>query len=290
MPYANTVDGVRIAHQSRGEGPPLVLLAGQANSHHWWDGVREDFHRTRRTITLDYRGTGDSDAPDEPYSTEGFARDVVAVLDDLGVDRADVYGTSMGGRVAQWLAARHPHRVRALVLGCTSPGGRHGIERGGAVLSSLTGPDPAANRRALLELMYTPGWLAAHPGPYGTLGDPSMTVRARQRHLVASAGHDAWDVLPDICAPTLVVHGSEDLLNPTANAHLLADRIPGARLRLIPGARHAYFEEFRAEASQLVLGFLDSVDAPRCGLEARRVGHSRGGVLTDVDHPGPLGR
>jgi pimeloyl-ACP methyl ester carboxylesterase len=257
VPHVVTADGIRIAYQCQGAGAPLVLLAGQANTHHWWDRVRADFHAAHRTITLDYRGTGDSDKPDEPYSTELFARDVIAVLDALGVERADVYGTSMGGRVAQRLAADHPHRVHALVLGCTSPGGRHGVERGADVRRALAQPEPTAARQALLELMYTPAWLAAHPGPYTTLGDTGMPPYARRRHLRASDRHDAWDLLPGISAPTLVVHGTDDLLNPTANAHLLVDRIPGARLRLIPGARHAYFEEFRTVASPLVLDFLN---------------------------------
>ncbi|KPI31606.1 hypothetical protein OV320_0014 [Actinobacteria bacterium OV320] len=256
MQHTTTPDGVRIAYQVRGEGTPLVLLAGQANNHHWWDGVRDDFHAERSTVTVDYRGTGESDKPDSPYSTEIFAQDVIAVLDELGIDRADVYGTSMGGRVGQQLAARHPERVRALVLGCTSPGGPHAVERDNDVRRSLVQPQPGAARQALLELMYTPGWLATHPGPHQTLGDPAMPPYAQRRHLVASNQHDAWDLLPGIGAPTLVVHGSDDLLNPAANAPLLANRIPGARLHMIPAARHAYFEEFRAVASPLVLDFL----------------------------------
>ncbi|GAA0477603.1 alpha/beta fold hydrolase [Streptomyces sp. NPDC046215] len=256
MPYARSADGTRIAYQVRGEGPvPLVLLAGQACTHHWWDTVRDDFHPAHRTVTLDYRGTGDSDKPDVPYSTEGFADDVIAVLDHLGAGRAHVYGTSMGGRVAQHVAARHPRRTAALVLGCTSPGGRHAVERGHDVRKALAQEGPRA-RQALLELMYTPGRLAGHPGPHHTLGDATMPAYARRRHLAASRRHDAWDALPGIAAPTLVLHGTDDLLNPAANARLLADRIPGARLRLIPGARHAYFEEFRATAGPLVLDFL----------------------------------
>ncbi|MFC7304284.1 alpha/beta fold hydrolase [Streptomyces monticola] len=258
MPYVMTPDGVRIACQVQGAGSPLVLLSGQANNHHWWDEVRDDFHADHTTITLDYRGTGDSDAPQTPYSVGRFARDVVCVLDGLGIERADVYGTSMGGRVAQELAAHHPERVRALVLGCTSPGGRHGVERSDAVRRSLAQAEPAKVRQALLELMYTPAWLAGHPGPYNTVGDPAMLPHARRGHLTASNGHDAWDALPRVQAPTLVLHGSDDLLNPAANAPLLAERIPGARLHLIPGARHAYFEEFRAIASPLVLDFLDA--------------------------------
>ncbi|MBF8190718.1 alpha/beta fold hydrolase [Nonomuraea sp. K274] len=255
MPYATTQDGVKLAYQVRGGGRPLVLLQGQANDHRWWDSVREDFDG-HLTITLDYRGTGGSDKPDEPYTTRGFATDVVAVLDELDVPRAHVYGTSMGGRVAQWLAIDHPGRVEALVLGCTSPGGAHGIERSNDVRRSLVQPDREAAGRALLELMYTPAWLATHPGPYHTVGDPAMPAYARRRHLAASAGHDSWDALPRITAPTLVVHGSDDVFNPAANAPLLAERIPAAELRLIEGARHAYFEEFSDVASPLVLDFL----------------------------------
>jgi pimeloyl-ACP methyl ester carboxylesterase len=262
MTYAMTPDGTRIAYQLQGRGTPLVLLAGQSNNHHWWDAIRADFHPARSTLTLDYRGTGDSAKPDAPYSTELFAQDVIAVLDELGIDRADVYGTSMGGRVAQQLAARHPHRVGALVLGCTSPGGTYSHESGNDVRQALTQPQPEAARQALLELMYTPRWLASHPGPHHTLGDPGMPAHARRHHLGASKRHDAWDLLPDIGAPTLVLHGSHDLLTPTANAHLLADRIPHARLHLIPEARHAYFEEFRSRAGPLVLDFLTTAYKP----------------------------
>ncbi|UNO39062.1 alpha/beta fold hydrolase [Streptomyces sp. MST-110588] len=259
MPYATAPDTTRIAYQVRGQGTPLVLLSGQANDHHWWDTVRDDFHPARRTVTLDYRGTGMSDKPDRPYSTEGFAEDVIAVLDDLGIGRADVYGTSMGGRVAQWVAVRHPHRVRRLVLGCTSPGGPHGVERDPAVSTALSDADPAAARRTLLDLMYTPAWQARQPGLLGrstVLGDPAMPAHARRRHRLASARHDAWEALGHVTAPTLVLHGTDDRFNPTANAPLLAGRIPGARLHLIPDARHAYFEEFRTVASPLVLDFL----------------------------------
>lgn len=256
MPYATAPDGVKLLYQVTGAGPPLVLLQGQANDHRWWGPVRADFDAAYRCVTFDYRGTGGSDKPDEPYSTRGFVADVLAVLDELGVERAHVYGTSMGGRVAQWLAADQPGRVGALVLGCTSPGGAHGIERSNDVRKSLTQADRAAAGQALRELMYTPAWLATHPGPHVTLGDPGLPAHARRRHLAASAAHDSWDALPSITAPTLVVHGTDDLLNPAANAPLLAGRIPGAELRLIEGARHAYFEEFREVASPAVLDFL----------------------------------
>jgi pimeloyl-ACP methyl ester carboxylesterase len=83
-----------------------------------------------------------------------------------------------------------------------------------------------------------------------------MPPHARRRHLRASARHDAWDALARITAPTLVVHGTDDLFNPTANAPLITERVPGARMHLISGARHAYFEEFAQVATPLVLDFL----------------------------------
>ncbi|MDP4503607.1 alpha/beta fold hydrolase [Nonomuraea turcica] len=254
--HARAQDGTVLAYQRHGVGRPLVLLAGQANNHHWWDGVRQDFHATHSTITLDYRGTGDSGKPDGPYSTRVFADDVIAVLDDLGIDRADVYGTSMGGRVAQWLAIRHPDRVGRLILGCTSPGGPHALERDAGVRRALAQPDLAAAREALLHLMYTPAWLAGHPGPYTTLGDPGMPPHARRGHLIASNEHDAWDALPQISAPTLILHGDQDRLTPPNNAPLLASRIPDSRTHLFPGARHAYFQECRPLAGALATEFL----------------------------------
>jgi len=85
-----------------------------------------------------------------------------------------------------------------------------------------------------------------------------MPPHARKRHLFASAEHDAWDVLPSITAHTLVVHGTDDIFNPTANAPLITERIPGARMHLIEGARHGYFEEFTSEATPLVVRFLQA--------------------------------
>ena len=256
--FATASDGTRIAYQFDGEGPALLLLAGQANNHHWWDGVREDFQAARTTVSFDYRGTGESDKPDVPYSIDLFVQDALAVLDALGIESADVYGTSMGGRTAQVLAAKNPQRVRRLVLGCTSPGGPQAIERGNDVRRALAQRDRAAAARVLDELMYTPEWLAAHPGPHQTTGDPAMPDFARRHHLVASSRHDAWDLLPRIEAETLVVHGTEDRFNPTENAQLIAGRIPRAGLELIEGARHAYFEEFRALAGPAVIRFLTS--------------------------------
>jgi 3-oxoadipate enol-lactonase len=164
----------------------------------------------------------------------------------------------MGGKIAQWLAIDHPDRVAALVLGCTTAGGRHGLVAGPDVLGPLAGPAETAER-ILTELMFSPEWLAIHPGPYAVLGDPTMSAAARRGHRRASAEHEAWDALPRVDAPTMVIHGTEDQFCPAGNAALLAERLPHATVCLVAGARHAYFEECRAEASPAVLRFLHQV-------------------------------
>lgn len=257
MSFASAPDGTALYYEVNGHGDDvLVLIAGQSNNHHWWDAPRQDFDTGFRTVVFDHRGTGRSDKPREGYSTRVFAQDVLAILDDLGVGRAHVYGTSMGGRVAQWLAADHPSRVDRLVLGCTSPGLPHGVERSAGIRRALAQRDRGAAHRVLLDLMYTPGWLATHEGPFHTTGDPDMPAHALRGHFFASKHHDGWDACARITARTLVLHGGDDVFNPVANAPLLAQRIPDARARIIPGARHAYFEEFRTVASPMVGDFL----------------------------------
>lgn len=111
--FAAAADGIRIAHQTEGEGAPLLLLSGQSNDHRWWDPVRGDFHTGHATITLDYRGTGASDKPDQPYSTVGFADDAIAVLDDLDLDRST-------STARPWAGASRSGWRRAIPGGCAA--------------------------------------------------------------------------------------------------------------------------------------------------------------------------
>ena len=262
MPYATIPDGTRLYYEEVGAGEPLLLISGQGGDHTGWDGVRDDFASQYHVIVFDHRGTGLSDKPSEPpYTTRGFAQDAVAILDHLGIARAHAYGISMGGRICQWLGIDWPDRIGALVLGCTTPGNAHGVRRPLDVDTAMANrsADPETAMITMLNAMYSPDWIATHP---------EVVILARQNyqhpipayaqrlHYLASEGHDTWDLLPTISAPTLVIHGSEDVVNPTANAYLLADRIPGAELYIVSGGRHGYFIEFREEASRIVTEFL----------------------------------
>jgi pimeloyl-ACP methyl ester carboxylesterase len=262
MPYATTSDGVRLSYEEIGAGEPLLLINGQAGDHTGWDLVRDDFAAYHRVIVFDHRGTGLSDKPTEPpYSTRGFARDTIAILDSLGIGRAHAYGISMGGRICQWLGIEYPDRIGALVLGCTTPGNAHGVRRPPEVDAIMANPpaDPQQAMDALLSTTFSPAWIAAHPEYLERMREQALhpiPAYAQRLHYLASEGHDTWDLLPTIKAPTLVIHGSEDVVNPTANAYLLAKRIPGAQLYIVTGGRHGYFIEFREESSRVVNDFL----------------------------------
>lgn len=256
MPFATAADGTRLYYEVSGSGPPLLLIAGQSQDRGLWTGARDDFAAHHQVIVFDHRGTGSSDKPEQPYSTRGFAGDAATVLDDAGIARAHVYGVSMGGRVGQWFAIDFPSRLGALVLGCTTPGNAHGVRRPREVDPVLASGDPAR----MLPFLVSPGWSAANR-PFlneidGHARRRPVSDHARRLHYLASEAHDAWELLPTIKAATLVVHGSDDQINVAANAPLLAGRIPGATLHMIPGARHAYFWEFRPAASDVVIEFL----------------------------------
>jgi 3-oxoadipate enol-lactonase len=266
MSFVTVPDGMRLYYEEVGAGESLLLISGNGRDHTDWNGVRDDFASRYRVIVFDHRGTGQSDKPDAPpYSTRGFAQDAVALLDHLGIARAHVYGHSMGGMVGQWLGIEHAKRIGALVLGATAPGNLigntpgHGVARPAEVEALSTTPptDLQEGIKAVLSAIYSPAWIADHPEIIqDTLQATPIPEYAARFHCLATKEHDAWDLLPMINAPTLVIHGSEDQRAPTANAFLLAERIPGAELFIVKGGRHGYFVEFREEASRVVNEFL----------------------------------
>ena len=262
MPHFRAPDGTSLYYETDGAGDPLLLVSGQGSDHHGWDSVRDDFVSRHTVILWDHRGTGESDKPEAPpYSTRGFATDAVSLLDHLGIERAHAYGVSMGGRICQWLGIDHGGRVGGLVLGCTTPGNAHGVRRSAEVDAKMANrpTDPLEAATFLAEQMVTPEYLASHPGYLAYLrqrAENPIPRHAQRLHYEASEGHDTWDLLPTITAPVLVIHGSDDEINPTANAPLLAERIPGAEMHIVKGGRHGYFVEFREEASRVVLDFL----------------------------------
>ncbi|GAA1086845.1 alpha/beta fold hydrolase [Tsukamurella strandjordii] len=259
MPFAVAPDGARLSytvHTATPEatGPGLLLIAGQALGARSWAPLVDSLRAAGPVVVFDHRGVGESDDRfPRGWSTRDCAADALAVLDTARADgaigqRADVYGFSMGGRAAQWLAADHPDRVRRLILGATSVGDRHGLARPDEVLRILVRSD----RQALLELFFTPDWLPAHPEAAEAITAAPRSLPAQRSHFAASTDHDAAAALPLIVAPTLVLTGADDRMCLAGNAAILRDRISGAALRSYPGMRHGYhLQEPRATADAL---------------------------------------
>jgi pimeloyl-ACP methyl ester carboxylesterase len=244
---ARARDGVDLLWQEQGAGSPVVLLQGQATPMAGWDPVAAALAEEFRVLRCEQRGTGGS-APgdDDRFTTRALADDVRAVLDAAGVDAAQVVGHSMGGKIAQWLAADTPERVTSLVLLATSAGAGDGVPRDAAAHRLLLRGDPAERRR----LFFGDAWAQAHPDQvrafFRLQADPPV-LRALYR---ASTTHDALAVLPRITAPTLVVHGTADRLAALASAERIAAEIPGAELVAVAGAGHGlHLDSPRATAA-----------------------------------------
>ena len=254
-----------------GHGEPVLWITGLAISSEIFSSVIGRYSATYDCIRYDSRGAGRSRAPWRPTSVPELAGDAVHLLDALGIDSAHVYGLSMGGMVAQEVALRFPDRVRGLVLGGTSHGGPRSVLPSPQVASALVSRGtPAALRAELVgRALFTPGFREREPARVrhhlGQLGRHRSSARGLASHLLAVASHDTRARLGRITAPTLVLHGAQDELIPPANARLLAQAIPGARLELVPDAGHVYLLEQPELSHTLFTDWLSSVGPVAAG-------------------------
>jgi pimeloyl-ACP methyl ester carboxylesterase len=261
MTFAHS-GSLRVYYESVGRGPAVLLILGQGMSMEAGWRTVDRLSRQFRVLAFDNRDMGRSDHSPWPYLVMQMANDAVAVLDAAGEERAHVYGLSLGGMVAQEIALRHRDRVSGLVLGATTPGGSRAIPQDPQVVTFFTrvgvmGPEEAA-------------W-AAVPYSYGERtrrehGERiAEDIARRMRHppdalaylhqVAAAASHSTQARLGEITAPTLVVHGGQDMLQAPENAHVLAQAIPGAELRIWPEAGHLYVTD-EPEADREICRFL----------------------------------
>lgn len=260
------INGVELAYQLRGSGAPLVLIHGAQGDQTMFNDLAARLNERFRVLTFDQRGSGLSEKPHTEYSIALLADDTAALMDRVGFEAAHVVGVSMGGTIAQELALRHSGRVRSLVLGCTTPGGRHAIAIGGGAFAAAysTRPmSPEERGRALAEAAFTKGYIEQHPEIVPAMIEARrqrpLDPLALQRRMKAVLAHDAYDRLPQIGCPTLVITGKDDALVAWRNSELLADRIPGARLVILEPAGHCFWLEQPQRSIDAIDQFLQSV-------------------------------
>jgi pimeloyl-ACP methyl ester carboxylesterase len=245
---AGAHDGrTRLYWESTGDGPPVLLITGLGLSGgSWWRTVPV-LSRRLRVITYDNRGVGHSESLRHNYTTEAMADDAVAVLDALELDEVHVYGLSLGGMVGQQLALRHPDRVRSLVLGATHAGGPRATRADSEVMAFFrrrAGMHMKDAAWASVPYNYGPRCREEHADRIAEDIDRRLTnpfnEQAYRAQLYAAALHNCHGRLGRIHVPTMVVHGRHDRVIPVDNAHIMAERLPDCRLRILEESGHLY--------------------------------------------------
>jgi pimeloyl-ACP methyl ester carboxylesterase len=271
------VNGVSIAFRVQGEGPALVLVMGYRLSSAAWPAVFiEGLARRFRVITLDNRGTGQSDKPVDGYSIANMARDVAGVLDELKIARAHMLGYSMGGAIAQEFVRQFSDRVAGLVLCATNCGGPRAIYASPSVIRvmrELDGLKPEEVARQIWQVTYSPGYLEKHR----ELAEDQMRreiaaptpLHGADLQFQAFAEFDCSATLPNVRSPTLVLTGDLDQLVSPQNSRIIASLIPGANLIIIPGCGHRLMWEATEECIAFVSEFLLEVDMGRLDCVAK---------------------
>ena len=232
---ALAADGAQLAWTEQGCGEPMLLIAGQATALDGWGPAAEGLAEHFRVIRFDHRGIGgSSNGEASRYTTRLLAADAAAVLSAAGAETAHVYGHSMGGRIAQWLAIDHPQHVGGLILAATSGGKLDGAGPTADAMEALVSGDVSR----LAPLFFDPAWAADHPEDVRIFFNSRASAWAKSRHFRASREHDAWSALGAIDAPTLILHGTDDALTPLPNAIQLHRHIRRSTLIKVPGAGH----------------------------------------------------
>jgi 3-oxoadipate enol-lactonase len=239
------------------DAPVLVLGGSLGKSLSMWDGQLALAERLR-LVRYDHRGHGRSPVPPAPYDIADMGRDVLALLDSLGLERVAYAGVSIGGMVGMWLGANAPERIERLVLICTSaqltPASAW-QERAATVREAGT-VEVIAD--AVVGRWLTPAYAQQHPELVAELR--AMLVATDPEGYAACCGAiermDLREALARISAPTLVVSGAQDQAIPPEHQQRIADAIPGARLETLDPAAHVAPVEQPARLNDLITAHL----------------------------------
>jgi len=258
------LNGVDIYYETHGDGPPLVLVAGLASDSQSWLPVLEPLAERFTVIAYDHRDVGRTVSHATEVSMALLADDCAALMEHLGVAEAHVLGHSMGGFIAQELAARDPDRVDRLILVGTA---LENTARNDALLLGMarslgSGADREAWFREFFRWIFTARLLQDEAAVTEALRlaveyPYPQTPEQFRRQVEAVVRFDPVDP-SRIGAKTLVMTGSEDLLFPPEQGRILAEELPDAEFLQVPGAAHAIHVEAPDAFVGAVLRFLDS--------------------------------
>ncbi len=210
------VNDINIYYEIRGDGEPLVLIAGLGTDMTIYEPIIRRLALKYRIIAFDNRGVGRTDKPDIPYTIEMMANDTAGLLKALDIKQAHVLGISMGGRIALALVLQNPELVKSLVLTST--------------FARQTGNTRPLLRFRLMQYS-TARIFKKYPQPR----------YAYDRQLKASRGYDCSDRLGQIRAPTLILHGTKDNIAPIPLALEMHEGIKGSKMITFNGGHMFFF-------------------------------------------------
>jgi pimeloyl-ACP methyl ester carboxylesterase len=258
------VSEVDLAYRVRGAGDPVFLIGGFSMVKESWGLQVQGLATHFRVVTPDNRGVGETRIPPRPFSVSDMAADTVGLMDALGIAAAHVFGVSMGGLIAQELALDYPHRVRKVVLGCTTHGGRRAVRPTLEVLEALgraTDPGVPVEEavRNWVPIMFSERFMREEPARLDAFIRFSVenwpTPEGAAGQIGALSVFNSRRRLGEIRCPVLAVTGSEDRMMPPENARLLAEAIPGAEHCVVEGAGHGFFYEKPQEVNRILIEF-----------------------------------
>lgn len=248
--------GVRLHWAIEGDGPPLLLLNSIGTDLHLWDGVMPHL-RGYRVVRMDTRGHGRSGAPEGDYSLEMLMEDVIAVLDDAGLDRVAIAGVSLGGMIAMALALDHPERVSVLLPVCTSA--TMDSTAWAARVNAVRNGGTEAIVDLAMSRFLSPAFVQSEPGVAARLADGlrGMADAGYAGCAAAIRDMDIYWRLGTLRLPTLVIAGDRDTSTPfeTHGAHIV-EAIPDARSTILHAAHLAPLEA-PADLAAAITGFLE---------------------------------
>jgi pimeloyl-ACP methyl ester carboxylesterase len=263
------VNDIEIYYEIHGEGTPLLLFMGWGGSIEDWPKQFIDLSANNfKTIIFDNRGTGRTSKPKTGYSIKQMADDAAALLKVLEIPKSHVFGISMGGMLAQEYGISYSNNTIGLVLAATHCGSPHNIERtdeAAAIMEKVVDPPEEMSELELMKefvtLWYTPEYLSERWDELASSQKKMYPTPGwvRRKHWDAIIDFSSYDRLPSIVSPTMVLHGSRDNWVLPGNAKIIADRIPGTKLKMYEKSGHSFAEQ-ADEMFNDIIEFFKSVE------------------------------
>ncbi len=266
MPKIQT-NGINTYYEIHGTGEPVVFIGGLGADTFLWFRQVPELSKQFQVIVFDTRGAGQSDKPEEPYTIKMFADDTAGLMNALKIEKAGIVGASLGGLIAQQFAITYPQMVSHLILVDTGFGGPHMAKPSildviPALFTMRRSGDPAKDITNMFALFTSKTWCQQHPDLLKQYVDWRVAhpqpPEAYNRQKAAVNTFNGEDLISQIKAPVLIVHGGKDKVVPVKNAHLLKAKLPQAQLVIFPEAGHAapiqYAEEFNTTLAKFLKG------------------------------------